>query len=233
MNAYIRRIFVVSGILCLIAAFGIVGYNIADSKRAESESLSVLDSLIPAIEEKKRYDVNANMTNNNTPEPSDKEGSISPEDTSAPVTPSYVADYITHPDMEMPSIEIGGQRYVGYLEIPDINLKLPVAGGSFDMNVLRYSPAVYKGSVYKNDMVIAAHNYTAHFAPLYYVKEGTNVIFTDADGHVFRYRVGWTENLYPSEHDKMISGDSWDLALFTCTLTGEQRFTVRCIADKK
>lgn len=241
MNVIIRRLFVVSGVLCLLAAFGMVGYNVADARRAESEALSVLDSLIPAIEEKgqNKHDIPNYDRYEEDPPETDRingnegsNGSISPDDTSAPVTPSDVADYVAYPDMDMPSIVIEGQKYLGYIEIPELKLKLPVAGGVFDINTLKYSPAIFSGSAYRGDMVIAAHNYTAHFAPLYYAKEGTKVIFTDADGNVFRYRVSLTENVYPSEHDRMVSGDSWDLTLFTCTMSGEQRFTVRCVAEK-
>lgn len=144
-----------------------------------------------------------------------------------------VPDYIAHPDMEMPTIEIEGQRYVGYIEIPDLNLRLPVAAGEFSIKKLQTSPALYTGSVYKGDMIIAAHNYVSHFGRLTRLSVGAPVKFIDADGNEFNYTVGWTETIYPSERDKLVEkSESWQLTLFTCTYGRQKRFTVRLIAEK-
>ena len=47
------------------------------------------------------------------------------------------------------------------------------------------------------------------------------------DGNVFSYEVTLLEILQPNEADEMESGD-WDLTLFTCTVGGKSRVTVRC-----
>ena len=76
-------------------------------------------------------------------------------------------------------------------------------------------------------MVVAAHNYYSHFGYLKNLSQGDEVIFTDMTGNVFRYGVIEIETLSPFAVDEMTSGD-WDLTLFTCTVGGATRVTVRC-----
>lgn len=142
-------------------------------------------------------------------------------------------EYISHPDMEMPTIEIEGERYVGTLIIPDLELELPVAAGEFSMKKLKKTPAVYAGSVYQNNMVIAAHNYRSHFGRLPWLDIGAPILFKDAAGNTFRYTVGWSEKVQPSDPDRMTEPADWDLTLFTCTYDNKQRFTLRLIAEEK
>ena len=51
--------------------------------------------------------------------------------------------------------------------------------------------------------------------------------FTDAVGNRFEYRVVLTETLMPNDVEEMKSGE-FDLSLFTCTVGGSYRVTVRC-----
>ncbi|MGN0969549.1 MAG: sortase, partial [Evtepia sp.] len=57
------------------------------------------------------------------------------------------------------------------------------------------------------------------------------VLFTDADGNQFRYTVAQVETLAKTAVEEMAAGD-WDLTLFTCTLGGQTRVTVRCVETK-
>ena len=81
-------------------------------------------------------------------------------------------------------------------------------------------------------MIILAHNYSTHFGTLKDLGIGDPVTFTDADGNVFRYEVLELETLMPSAIEKMESGD-WDLTLFTCTVGGQSRVTVRCVTQEE
>ena len=83
------------------------------------------------------------------------------------------------------------------------------------------------GSAYTDDLIIAAHNYTRHFGNLKNLEPGDRIIFTDVDGNVFSYEVILRETLMPTAIEEMESGD-WDLTLFTCTIGGAYRVTVRC-----
>jgi sortase A len=46
------------------------------------------------------------------------------------------------------------------------------------------------------------------------------------DGNVFVYEAAVVETLGPTDVEEMHSGD-WDLTLFTCTVGGRSRVTVR------
>lgn len=53
------------------------------------------------------------------------------------------------------------------------------------------------------------------------------VTFTDVDENVFLYSVAEIQILQPGDVEEMLSG-GWALTLFTCTLGGRTRVTVRC-----
>ena len=89
------------------------------------------------------------------------------------------------------------------------------------------APCVYYGSAYKDNLVIDAHNYTGHFGRLKNLLPGNTVIFTDVDGNCFNYNVLETQILQPNEIKEMTQSDA-DLTLFTCTVGGRTRVTVRC-----
>lgn len=134
--------------------------------------------------------------------------------------------YMQYPEMEMPVRVIDGGEYIGVIELPSLSLTLPVLSELTAVN-LTVSPCRYVGSAYLDNLVIAAHNYTSHFARLRDLAYGDTVIFTDADGNVFTYEVAQIEMLAPTQVNEMTDGD-WPLSLFTCTYGGGARVTVRC-----
>ena len=75
-------------------------------------------------------------------------------------------------------------------------------------------------------MIICAHNYVTHFGRLRNLLPGDQVIFTDIDGDEFYYTVAEMDTLPGTAVEEMESGD-WDLTLFTCTMGGQSRVTVR------
>lgn len=130
------------------------------------------------------------------------------------------------PDREMPEVTIDDINYIGYLSIPEINVELPIAAELND-DTLSTSPCKYVGSVYSNNLVIAAHNFVGNFGELKTLKEGDEVILTDVNGNVFRYEVKVFEKLSSRDVDKMINSD-YDFTLFTCTKGGKFRIALRC-----
>lgn len=144
------------------------------------------------------------------------------------LTVSDVPDWRLHPDMEMPEVEVDGQRYIGTLSIPAMDVELPVIS-HWSEEALRVAPCRYAGSAYTEGFVIAAHNYGAHFGRIKSLAEGDEVTFTDMDGNIFRYRVVLTEVLSAGAVKEM-NDDSWALTLFTCTWGGVNRTAVRCEA---
>lgn len=130
------------------------------------------------------------------------------------------------PDTPMPVEIVDGMAYVGVLRIPALNLELPVLN-EWSYLGLRVAPCRYSGSAYSDNMVLAAHNYPAHFGKLGSLSYGDEVSFVDVGGNLFTYEVSSIEELGPYDVEDMI-GSSWDLTLFTCTLGGASRVTVRC-----
>lgn len=137
-----------------------------------------------------------------------------------------IPDYILNPEMDMPTQEIDGQDYIGTLVIESLGLSLPIIS-EWSYPRLRIAPCRYAGSAYLDNMVIAAHNYKSHFGHLKNLSQGDTVTFTDIDGNVFNYQVVEIETLPPYSIQEMTSGD-WDLTLFTCTIGGQARVTIRC-----
>ena len=137
--------------------------------------------------------------------------------------------FVRYPDMEMPTKEIDGETYIGVVEIPSLELSLPVMS-DWSYPQLKKAPCRYVGSVYSHDAVICGHNYDRHFGRLKELVPGDEVRFTDMDGNVFRYSVCAVEQLAKTAVEEMQTGD-WDLTLFTCTKGGVMRVTVRCALE--
>ena len=202
-----------SGLMLIAAALFLVSYNLYGQWRAEQTVRKLLSELEESIPEE---------TNEKTGKESGiKQGSPAEKDKDI-----EIPDYILNPDMEMPVKKINGLDCIGILRIPSLKLKLPVIS-QWSYSLLKSAPCCYCGSVYRNNLVIAAHNYASHFGNLKYLQEGDAVTFTDTDGNLFRYQVAEKEILKPSATEEMQSGD-WDLTLFTCTIGGQSRVTIRC-----
>ena len=145
---------------------------------------------------------------------------------SYPAENSEIPDYILNPEMAMPVRTINGIDYIGLLEIPELKLVLPVIS-EWNYSNLKLAPCRYKGSAYTCNLIIAAHNYSSHFGNLKKLRDGDRMIFTDVDGNKFIYEVVELEILKPTAVEEMENGDG-DLTLFTCTIGGRSRVTVRC-----
>ncbi len=127
---------------------------------------------------------------------------------------------------EMQSVQIDGQDYIGVLDIPSLDLSLPILK-NWDYSLLRLAPCCYEGSILDNSMIIAGHNYRRHFGMLSQLQAGDSIVFTDTVGSIYTYKVVGLETLNGNDALKMEEGN-WDLTLFTCTLDGNNRVTVRC-----
>lgn len=130
------------------------------------------------------------------------------------------------PDREMPETEADGRLWIGVVEIPSLALELPVMSRWSYPN-LRVAPCRYRGSAYRGDLILLAHNYSRHFGKIGRLAPGDTVRFTDAEGNRFTYAVSQVEQLDGTDVEAMERGD-WDLTLFTCTVGGGARVTVRC-----
>lgn len=127
---------------------------------------------------------------------------------------------------KMPTVIVDGSAYIGTLQIPALGLRLPVLRDWSYPN-LRIAPCRYAGTP-QGSLVLAAHNYESHFGRLDELRPGDTVQFTDAAGSLYAYMVAQVEILQPAAIEEMID-PAWDLTLFTCTLGGQTRLTVRCM----
>lgn len=143
------------------------------------------------------------------------------------VIPPSAGQPLVQTATELQEVEIDERAYIGVLEIPALELSLPVQA-DWSLQNLKTSPCRYVGSALTDDMVIAGHNYRRHFGALANLEAGTGVWFTDVNGHTYAYEVTETEVLDGSDVEGMLAGD-WDLTLFTCTMGGRSRVTVRCM----
>ncbi len=206
-------LFISVGLLLIVAAVCLVGYNVYKEISAASASGNIantISEMIPKIESEKEESEDFGTDNQKLPTAEDKE----------------IPDYVLNPNMEMPTLTIDGNDYIGLLRIPSLGLELPVMS-SWSYAGLNISPCRYSGSAYTEDMVIAAHNYRCHFADIQYLEEGDRVTFTDAKGNVFHYTVVLREILDATAVEDMTNG-SFPLTLFTCNSAGYARITVRC-----
>ena len=192
---------IIIGLILILSATGLSVYNIIEGKNAKSFSEEAVGILEQQIVVEEDFEIFENAAEKEIP------------------------DYILNPEMEMPETEIDGIRYIGTLEIPVIGIKLPVIS-EWSYPNLKIAPCRYFGSVYLNNMVIAAHNYKSHFREIENLSAGDEVIFTDMDGNRFFYSVATKEVLPPEAIKEMTSG--WDLTLFTCNPSGTFRVAIRC-----
>ena len=141
--------------------------------------------------------------------------------------PTTLPESLPDVQREMPVKTINGR----VLSIPSLELELPVIS-QWDYPALKVAPCRYSGSLYQDNLIICAHNYASHFGKLKELRIGDRLSFTDADGNIFYYEVGEIEILAPDAMEEMTDSD-WDLTLFTCTLGGKNRVTVRCFRLNK
>lgn len=189
------------GLLLLLSSLCLTGYNLWDEERAGDEAAKHVQAL----------------------------KAQTPDLEAEELPPELIPDHILYPGMEMPVMEIDGHAYIGYLNIPVLGLDLPVMS-SLSYPKLKIAPCRYAGSAYLDNLIIAAHNYKRHFGGLKDLNIGDAVQFTDVDGNVFHYAVVEVTQLAPNQAAEMRDQerDDWDLTLFTCTLGGQRRVTVRC-----
>lgn len=196
---------IVVGALLLLGAVGLLGYNMLEERSAGESAQAVLDQIVPAVKTPGK------------PQHEDLQGSLPQVET---------PNYILNPQMDLPEKEYDGRRYVGVITIPALEVELPVLKG-WSRSGAKIAPCRFEGTPYMDDLVICAHNYQSHFGRLNTLKTGDLVQFMDMEGNLFTYQVVSFEILQPNQVELLRSG-GWDLTLFTCTIGGQTRFTVRC-----
>lgn len=209
MRRFAGTLLIILGFLCLLAAGLFVRFNYMTQENAGAQAKQVLMNLeIPR-----------------------ETALMQPEDrildAAAPtIVAEEIPDYVLNPEMDMPEKEVDGVAYIGALSIPSLEIDLPIISIT-TKSLLRIAPCRYTGTAYLDNLVIGAHNYSTHFGRIKNLSYGDLIEFTDMDGNLFVYRVADMEVLNPDQVEDLCSGQ-WPLTLYTCTVGGRTRVTVRC-----
>ena len=200
-----RMTLMLSGMLLMFGAAGLTAYNLHEDSLAAVSSSEILQKLYDEREQRIRSAEDAIPTG---------------------ISGEIIEAETLDPNAPMPVIMIDGKAYIGTLSLPAFGIELPVAA-DWDYAQMKISPCRYVGSAYSDDLVICAHNYSAHFRSIRDLQANEEVIFIDAMGNEFNYQVVKVETIEPTAIDQMINSDA-DLSLFTCNAAGNARVTVRC-----
>lgn len=195
------KVYIVLGLICFMLAALLVVDNQAEDVKAGDEADNVLTGVVAQIP-------------------------------GVPPEPAVIVSQNEEEDRlsgDMKAVDVDGWSFIGTIEMPAIEIKLPIQR-DWSSAGAKISPCRYKGSVYENDLIVCAHNYQRHFGKIGQLLSGDEVIITDVDGRHFHYRVIYQEIIDTFDVDGMDAGD-WDLTVFTCTIGGKSRVTVRCAFD--
>lgn len=214
----IWKILVISGVALIISAILLCLYNINESNKAFEKSqiaLTGLKDIIPDMPEK-------------TEETYTEYLKKIEENSKRNIIKEFEEEHPTTTEPEMTSLQLDGHYYCGYLTLDTFGLELPVLNNWSYPN-LNIAPCRYEGTPQTHDFIIAAHNYNSHFGQIKYLSEGDEIIFTDCNGEKYHYTVTYTEYIdgYSVEQMSENNNSAWDMTLFTCTLNGQSRVTVR------
>lgn len=228
-------VLVVLGCAFVAGAVGLFAYNRHDAARAEDAANDVLSAVERAIAENAaRRAAEAALSR----EAAAVSGEVASEVSGAAGEASAAAGEVSaagaaelsaeeEPDFGlMPEIEIDGVSYIGVLSLPSIGATLPVSG-YLDYARLKIAPCRQFGSVDGDDLVIAGHNYPAHFGSLKSLETGDPVSFTDMNGQVTEYFVVSVSVMSAHAEDE-VQHSEWDLVLYTCTFDGRKRVVAGC-----
>jgi len=121
--------------------------------------------------------------------------------------------------------ELGGQEALGILNIPSLDLELPVLD-DWNYELLIIAPGRYFGSPEEGNLILLGHNYKRHFARLKELKPGDRAELYTLDGVTYIYELESLETLEKTALEELVTGE-WEMTVFTCTVGGERRVTAR------
>lgn len=202
MRKWIGALSILLGVACLLGAIGFAVFNRWEAESAAQTTQTLLEDFQQVIS---KAPVDSPI------------GSILPG-----------KDFTEDIKAEMATVKVDGYDCFGILSIPVLELELPVLA-DWSYEKLKKAPCHYYGTCYEPNFVIAAHNYASHFGRLSQLQPGDMVIFTDVSGANYYYEVVLLETL-PKEATKEMIASGFDLSLYTCTIGGGSRVTVRCRA---
>ena len=219
--------FVGMGAVLLIAALLLFLYNEGRNAVMEEAGQDIYEELYRIIEQQKTEREQAGETG--TEETVTTISGESAEEVLLPEEEDEIPEVTEEKNSVKPSMTlatVNGYDYIGILEIPALELMLPILS-DYDEKKLDIAPCRHFGSVETDNLVIAGHNYRRHFLYLYKLNIGDTVRFTCMDGTAIEYEVGEKRTLRATEVDTVLNSE-YELILYTCTYSGTERTAVFC-----
>lgn len=119
-----------------------------------------------------------------------------------------------------PVINIDGRDYVGILEIPSLDVRLPIAA-SWRPESPR--PGAYSGVLERGTLAIGGPNTAGQLGRLTETADGDRFTITDVTGRVFTFEVATIETVKSDEKAKILEKvEPWDVSLFADTFSGQE-----------
>ncbi len=218
MKKIVKYLCFTSGIALLAAALSLAFYNINQDRKSGETARTIVDRLITEI-----------------PEPTQPSTTIITREDYDIIAEYEQSESNEDIENDIPSTEIDGSYYMGIIIIPSLNLELPIQK-NWSYPSLQNSPCRYKGTIEDRNIIIAAHNYRSHFGRIGNLNTDDEIIIRDVLGNIHEYKVESIEHIRGTDIERMDFGseEDWDLTLFTCTLDGQSRVTVRAyISDSE
>lgn len=224
-------VFISAGAVLIVSALLLFLYNRQENEQAKQEAGKILEVVQHVIAEQAEGPKESSPASVSREEQAQKQQDQEkqPREEQAreeALTGSGTGESEALDPAQMRVVEIEGYGYIGYISIPAIELELPVMS-DWDYRRLKLAPCRQFGSVKTDDLVIAGHNYKAHFKNLSKLQAGDKVRFTDMDGKKNLYAVETVTTLSPESVDA-VQNSGYDLVLYTCTPGGAARVAVFC-----
>ena len=247
--ALLPRILIITGALLLLTACGLVIRNIIEDRQAGQNAQEILDQIgmetewdwvitIEAGDEDilevsgdptstiSEAEPAASVTDDTFPE--DEQTDVNPQenDSEAGDNPSSGTD-----SGSSSSGSKGGYvsyEIIGIIEIPKINLKLPVIGECTNA-LLKISCCRIAGRATGKPrrLIVAGHNLKSHFASLVDLENGDTMTYTMPDGTAYTYAVVDMIGVHKTQVEDVQGGEGWDITLITCKKDNTYRTVVR------
>lgn len=206
--------FAAVGAVLLLSALLLFVHNRAEAAAAAREA----ETLVASLEQQ----IAAPTSTPGETENTEPEASPAPagDETAAPgASPTSAAE--TQTGSAETYVDTSSLDYLGILEIPALDVKLPVINTMSDA-LLEYGACRHFGSVETNDLVIAAHSYPQFFGYLGNLPGGSEVILTEMDGTEIRYTLTDMAKIAPDDAEAALNS-GYDLVLYTCYDSGYGR----------
>lgn len=128
--------------------------------------------------------------------------------------------------MDMPVLSLQGQDYIALLEVPALDVKLPVRS-TWSSRGAQRCPSRFSGTVYDGTLVIGGSSQPGHLDFIAQLMLGDTITVTAMDGSQFRYRVTQITRVRSTPADLLME-EGWDLTLFARDSGTLDYILIRC-----